>query len=163
MKTKIIIALLFASLACLLPLRAQTPMTPYGPPISLEQAKKVAAAAQNEARKNDLAVVVTVVDPGGNLVLLERMDNAQTGSVEVSQDKAKSAVAFRRPTKAFQDTIAAGGEGLRVMKMSGAVPVEGGLPIIVDGKIIGGIGISGATSAQDGQMAQAGLAVMTAK
>jgi glc operon protein GlcG len=85
---------------------------------------------------------------------------AQIGSVEVSQDKAKSAVEFRRPTKSFQDNLAAGGEGLRMLKVRGAIPVEGGLPIIVDGKIIGGIGISGATSAQDGLVAAAGLAVL---
>ena len=149
--------LLLASLTCL---HAQTPMPPYGAPISLELAKKVASAAQAEARKNDWGIVVSIVDYGGDLVLLERMDNAQLGSVAVSQDKAKSAVEFRRPTKAFQDNLAAGGEGLRMLKVQGAIPVEGGLPILVDGKVIGGIGISGATSAQDGQMAQAGLAAV---
>jgi glc operon protein GlcG len=152
--------LFLATLTCL---PAQTPMTPYGAPISLELAHKISAAAQVEAQKNEWGVVVSIVDSGGNLVLLERMDHAQLGSVEVSQDKAKSAVMFRRPTKAFQDNLVAGGEGLRFLKVSGAVPVEGGLPIIVDGKIIGAIGISGATSAQDGQMAQAGLAVLVKK
>jgi glc operon protein GlcG len=147
-------------LASLTYLHAQTPMPPYGAPISLELAKKVASAAQAEARKNDWGIVVSIVDSGGNLVLLERMDTAQLGSVAVSQDKAKSAVEFRRPTKAFQDNLAAGGEGLRMLKVRGAIPVEGGLPILVDGKVIGGIGISGATSAQDGQIAQAGLAVV---
>src|ERR1035437_1668457 len=125
-------------------------MAPYGSSITLEQAKKIAAAAQAEARKNDWCMVVAVMDPGGHLVLLER------------QDKARSAVAFRRPTKAFQDMVAAGGDGVRMLAMSGAVPIDGGLPIIVEGAIIGGIGMSGGTSAQDGQVAQAGVAALTA-
>jgi glc operon protein GlcG len=128
--------------------------------ISLKLIQKINAADQAEARNNEWSVVVSSVDSGGNRVRLERMDNAQLGSVEVSQDKAKSAVEFRRPTKVFQDNLAAGGEGMRMLKVTGAIPVEGGLPIVVDGKIIGGIGISGATSAQDGQIAQAGLDVV---
>ncbi len=130
----------------------------YGPSITLEQARKLSAAAQIEAGKNGWLMVVSVMDPGGHLVLLERMDHAQFGSVQVAQDKARSAVAFRRPTKAFHDMVAAGGEGVRMLVMSGAVPIDGGLPIIVDGLVIGGVGISGGTSAQDGQVAQAGLA-----
>ncbi len=98
------------------------------------------------------------MDAGGHLVLLERMDHAQFGSVEVAQDKARSAVAFRRPTKAFHDMVATGGEGLRMLAMSGAVPIDGGLPIIVGGAVIGSIGISGGTSAEDGRVAQAGIA-----
>lgn len=129
----------------------------YGPSITLEQARKISAAAQIEAEKNGWLMVVSVMDPGGHLVLLERMNHAQFGSVQVSQDKARSAVAFRRPTKAFHDMVAAGGEGVRMLVMSGAVPIDGGLPIIVDGLVIGGVGISGGTSAQDGQVAQAGL------
>ena len=132
----------------------------YGPSITLEQARKVSAAAQAEALRNGWRVVVAVMDPGGHLVLLERMDNAQFGSVQVAQDKARSAVAFRRPTKAFQDMVAAGGEGLRMLVVSGAVPIDGGLPIIVGGKVIGGIGLSGGTSAQDGRVAAAGLAAL---
>ena len=108
-------------------------------------------------------MVVSVVDSGGHLVLLERMDNTQFASVEVSRDKATCAVAFRRPTKSFQDTLAAGGESLRLLQVRGVVAVEGGVPIIVDGKIIGAVGVSGATSAQDGQMAQAGIAALSAK
>jgi uncharacterized protein GlcG (DUF336 family) len=105
-------------------------------------------------------MVVAIMDPGGHLVLLERMDNAQFGSVQVAQDKALSAVAFRRPTKAFHDMVAAGGEGVRMLVMSGAMPIDGGLPILVDGAVIGGIGLSGGTSAQDGLVAQAGLAAL---
>ena len=133
----------------------------YGHPITLEQARKISVAAQAEALRNNWLMVVSVMDTGGHLVLLERMDNAQYGSVQVAQDKARSAVAFRRPTKAFQEMVAAGGEGLRILVMSGAVPIDGGLPIIADGAVIGGIGISGGTSAQDGQVAQAGLAACT--
>lgn len=129
----------------------------YGLAITLERARVVSAAAQAEAVLNGWCMVVAIMDAGGHLVLLERMDNAQFGSVQVAQDKARSAVAFRRPTKAFHEMVAAGGEGLRMLGMSGAVPIDGGLPIIVEGTIIGGIGISGGTSAQDGQVAQAGL------
>lgn len=132
-------------------------LPPYGQSITMEQARRLSAAAQQEAQKNNWLMVVAVMDPGGHLVLLERMDNAQFGSVQVAQDKARSAVAFRRPTKAFHDMVAAGGEGVRMLVMSGAVPIDGGVPIIVNGTVIGGLGISGGTSAQDGQVAQAGL------
>ncbi|WP_414661165.1 GlcG/HbpS family heme-binding protein [Horticoccus sp. 23ND18S-11] len=132
----------------------------YGPSITLEQARTLSAAAQQNARQNGWLMVVAIMDAGGHLVLLERMDQAQFGSVQVAQDKARSAVAFRRPTKAFHDMVAAGGEGLRMLVMSGAVPIDGGLPIIINGAVVGSIGISGGTSAQDGQVAQAGLAVL---
>src|SRR5262245_102849 len=135
---------------------AQTPTTPYGAPINLEQAKKVLAGAEAEARKNSWNVVIAILDSGGHLVLLQRLDNTQFASVEVAQQKAYSAVAFRRPTKVFQDGVAAGGEGLRILKLAGATPVEGGLPLIVDGKLVGAIGVSGVTSQQDNQIAKAG-------
>ena len=138
--------------------KAQLPS--YGSSITLEQARKISAAAQQNALQNGWLMVVAIMDAGGHLVLLERMDNAQFGSVQVAQDKARSAVAFRRPTKAFHDMVAAGGEGLRMLVMSGAVPIDGGLPILVGGAVVGSIGISGGTSAQDGQVAQAGLAVL---
>ena len=144
-------ALLFATVA-----RAQTPTTPYGAPITLDQAKKVVAGAEAEARKNSWNVVIAILDSGGHLVLLQRLDNTQFASVEVAQQKAYSAVAFRRPTKVFQDGVAAGGEGLRLLKLAGATPVEGGLPLISDGKIVGSIGVSGVTSQQDNQIAKAG-------
>ncbi len=140
---------------------ANQPAIPlYGPSITLEHARKVSAAAQQEAQKNGWLMVVAITDAGGHLVLLERMDGGQFGSVQVAQDKARSAVAFRRPTKAFHDMVAAGGEGLRMLAMSGAIPIDGGLPILVDGLVIGGIGLSGGTSAQDGQVAQAGLGAL---
>ena len=139
--------------------KAQLPS--YGSSITLEQARKISAAAQQNALQNGWLMVVAIMDAGGHLVLLERMDHAQFGSVQVAQDKARSAVAFRRPTKAFHDMVAAGGEGLRMLAMSGAVPIDGGLPIISNGAVIGGIGLSGGTSAQDGQVAQAGLIALT--
>jgi glc operon protein GlcG len=139
---------------------AQQPPAPYGPPIKLEHAKKVLAAAQAEARKNNWNVVITIVDSAGFPVVMERMDDTQLGSVEVAQSKARSAVLFRRPTKAFQDVVAMGGDGLRILKLEGAVPNEGGIPLILDGKIIGGIGVSGVTSQQDGVIAAAGVAAL---
>jgi glc operon protein GlcG len=140
---------------------ATQPVIPtYGPSITLEHARKVSAAAQQEAQRSGWFMVVAIMDAGGHLVLLERMDGAQFGSVQVAQDKACSAVAFRRPTKAFHDMVAAGGEGLRMLVMSGAVPIDGGLPIIINGAVVGSIGVSGGTSAQDGQVAHAGLAAL---
>jgi uncharacterized protein GlcG (DUF336 family) len=134
------------------------PIVPYGTSISPETAKKVAAAAIAEARKNSWAMAVAIVDTGGYLVYFERMQDTQLGSVDVSIEKAKSAALFRRPTKSFQDALAAGGEGLRMLGLKGAVPVEGGVPIIVDGKLIGAVGASGGSSDQDGRTAQAGAA-----
>ena len=128
----------------------------YGSAIALDAAKKVAAPALAEARKNNWAMAVAVVDTAGDLVYFEKMDATQLGSVTVSIDKARSAARFKRPTKAFQDVLAAGGDGLRVLGLNGAVPVEGGVPIVIDGKIVGGIGVSGGTSSQDGQCALAG-------
>jgi glc operon protein GlcG len=102
-------------------------------------------------------MAVAVVDTGGHLVYFEKMDDTQTGSVAVAVAKARSAALFKRPTKVFQDTLAGGGEGLRVLRLENAVPVEGGIPLAMDGKIVGAIGLSGGTSAQDGQCAQAGV------
>ena len=143
----------------------QTPLVPpanipYGIAIAADAAKKVAAGAIAEARKNNWAMAVAVVDTGGYLVYFERMQDTQLGSVEIAIEKAKSAALFRRPTKAFQDTVAGGGEGLRILRLTGAVPVEGGVPIVVDGKIIGAIGASGGSSDQDGRTAQAGVAAL---
>jgi glc operon protein GlcG len=141
--------------SCTLSASAQMP-NPYGAPISLENAKKAAAPALAEARKNNWTMAVAIVDTSGNLVYYEKMDNTQLGSAEVSIAKAKSAALFKRPTKAFQDAVAAGGPGLRILRVEGAVPVEGGIPIVMDGKIVGAIGMSGDTSEHDGQCAKAG-------
>ena len=118
--------------------------------------QKAAAPALAEAAKNNWKVAVAIVDPAGTLVYYEKMDNTQLGSANVAIDKARSAARFKRPTKAFQDALAAGGEGLRVLAIEGAVPVEGGFPLVMDGKIVGAIGVSGATSAQDAQCSKAG-------
>src|ERR1700737_4933767 len=134
----------------------------YGTAIRIETAKKAAAAALAEARRNNWTMAVAVVDPGGHLVYFERMDDTQAGSATVAQDKARSAALFKRPTKAFQDTLAAGGDGFRVLGIRGAVPVEGGLPLIVDGAIAGGIGVSGATGPRDGRGAKGGGAELCA-
>lgn len=139
-------------------LSAQVADVPYGAPIPLVDAKRAVAAAQAEAVKNKWNVAVTIVDNGGQLVAFERMDTTQTGSIEISLEKARTAVAFRRPSKMFQDVVAAGGEGLRVLKTPGILPIEGGLPLVIGGKIVGAIGVSGVTSAQDGQIAAAGVA-----
>jgi uncharacterized protein GlcG (DUF336 family) len=129
----------------------------YGPSISLEDAKKVAAASLAEVRKNSWTMAVAVVDGNGDLVYFEKMDDTPVGSTVVCQEKARSAARFKRPTKTFQDMLTQGGEGLRVFRIKGAVPVDGGLPIMMGGKVVGGVGLSGGTSAQDGQCAKAGV------
>jgi glc operon protein GlcG len=128
----------------------------YGLAISLENAKKAAATALVEAAKNNWTMAVAIVGPAGTLVYYEKMDNTQLGSAQVAIDKARTAALFKRPTKAFQDAVAAGGDGLRVLTLKGVVAVEGGIPLVMDGKIVGAIGVSGGTSAQDGQCAKAG-------
>jgi glc operon protein GlcG len=135
-------------------------MSSYGPSITLGSAKTAAAAAIVEARDNTWDMAVAIVDTAGSLVYFEKMDDTQAGSVIVAQAKARSAALFKRPTKAFQDALAAGGDGLRVLGLEGAVPIEGGAPLFVGGKIAGAIGVSGGTSAQDGQCAQAGVAAL---
>ncbi|MGH9630437.1 MAG: GlcG/HbpS family heme-binding protein [Bryobacteraceae bacterium] len=123
--------------------------------LTLELAKEIAAAAEGEARKNNWNVVIAILDDGGNLVYLQRMDETQIGSIDVAQEKARSAVLFKRPTKAFEDAVAGGRTA--IVKLPGAMPVEGGLPIMLEGKVIGGIGVSGVTSQQDGQIGKAAL------
>ncbi len=133
---------------------------PYGAPISLEEARKPLAAAKAEAAKNHWTMAIAIVDTSGNLVYYEKMDNTQIASATVAIDKARSAVLYKRPTKALQDGLAAGGTGLRILRLQGAMPVEGGLPLVVDGKIIGAIGVSGDTSEHDNQCATAGVAAL---
>jgi glc operon protein GlcG len=139
--------------------RAQMP-NPLGGPVTLESARKAAAPALAEAEKNHWNVAVAVVDTGGNLVYYLKMDNTQIGSANVAIEKARTAALFKRPTKAFQDVLAAGGDGLRILTLKGVVAIEGGFPLVMDGKIVGGIGVSGATSAQDAQCAKAGADVL---
>jgi glc operon protein GlcG len=131
-------------------------IVPYGAPIDIDTAKKVAAAAVAEARKSSGPSAIAVTDAAGDLVYFEKMDGTQTGSVKVAESKARSAALYRRPTKVWEDIVAAGGGGLRVLALEGAVPIEGGLPIVVGGRIVGAIGISGGSGPQDGGVAKAG-------
>lgn len=144
-------ALALASFAAL---AAAQDRPPYGAPIGIEQAKKMAAAALGEAQKNKWRVAIAIVDNHGFPVYFEKMDDTQTGSVQVALDKAKTAAMFRRPSKAFEDGIAKGRTALLTLAPS---PLEGGIPIMVGGRVIGGIGVSGVNSDQDAQVAQAGL------
>lgn len=123
--------------------------------LTLDGAKKVAAAAEAEARKNNWNVVIVVVDDGGNLIYLQRIDGTQTGSIDVAIQKARTSQAFKRPTKVFEDAIAGGRTAL--IALHGALPLEGGLPIVVDGQLVGAIGVSGVKSTEDGQIAKAGV------
>jgi uncharacterized protein GlcG (DUF336 family) len=132
----------------------------YGPNISVETAKKIAAPAIAEARKNNWNMAIAIVDTAGDLVYFEKMDDTQVGSVQIAQAKARSAARFKRATKVFQDGLAAGGVGLRLLALNGAVPVEGGIPLVVNGRIVGAIGASGGTSEQDGVVAQAGASAL---
>jgi uncharacterized protein GlcG (DUF336 family) len=150
---KLSLSLLFALTA--LSVFAQMAI-PYGPAVSVDNAKKAAAAALAEARKNNWTMAVAVVDPNGTLIYYEKMENTQVASADVSIDKARSAARYKRPTKALQDALAAGGAGLRILSLQGAVPVEGGIPLVIDNKIVGAIGVSGDSSDHDGQCAKAG-------
>ncbi len=152
LRTVLAIAL---AVSCASSALAQAPMS-YGPSITAETAKKLAAPALAEAKKNNWAMAVAIVDPSGDLVYFEKMDDTQAGSTVIAVDKARSAARFKRETKAFQDALAAGGVGLRILALNGAVPVEGGIPLVVGGKIVGAIGASGGTSEQDGVVARAG-------
>lgn len=128
----------------------------YGPPISLSLAKEVAAAAEKAAIENGWSMVIAVVDSTGHLVVLHKMDQAQFGSVEIAQSKACTAVNFKRSTKVFEDAVAAGGLGLRLLSTPGLCALEGGVPLVSDGRLIGAIGVSGALAVQDGIVALAG-------
>lgn len=139
---------------------APPPQIPYGLAISTESAKVIAAAAIAEARKHGWTMAIAIVDPGGYLVYFEKMQDTQTGSVDVAIEKARTSALFRRPTKLFQDAVAAGGDGLRVLRLTGTIPIEGGVPIIADGKVVGAIGVSGGSGDQDGLVARTGAAVV---
>jgi glc operon protein GlcG len=130
----------------------------YGLGISFDAAKKALAAAEAEAKKNNWPVAIAIVDSAGHLAAFSKIDNTQHASVEIAIGKATTANNLRRPTKALQDVIAQGGGGLRLLAVPGLMPLEGGVPIVVDGKIIGAIGVSGVTSEQDAQVAMAGAA-----
>ena len=151
------LAAIAAAIALLtaVPASAQQPPPAYGPPITLDAAKKAMAAAEAEATKNNWPVAIAILDSTGHLVALHKMDNVQYASIKIAEGKAQTAIDFRRPSKALEDVIAGGGAGLRVLTF-GNILVQGGVPIVVDGKIIGSIGVSGVTSQQDEQIAMAG-------
>jgi glc operon protein GlcG len=140
-------------------MHAQMP-NPYGAPITLEHAKTVAAVAMAEAQKNSWTMAVTIVDTNGDLVFFEKIDGTQLGSIDLSIDKARSAARFKRPTKTYEDAVAGGGVGMPILKVEGAMPVEGGIPLVENGKIIGAIGVSGGQSSQDGICATAAAATV---
>jgi glc operon protein GlcG len=143
---------------------AQMLPNPYGMPVTLDTARKLADAAVAEAQKKGFKMAVAVVDTNGDLVFLEKMDATQIASIQVAIQKAASATIYKRPTKKFQDALAAGGVGLRVLRLDRAIPVEGGLPLVSsDGKIIGAIGCSGDTSENDGLVCQAGADALNPK
>jgi glc operon protein GlcG len=136
------------------------PPPPYGPPITLDMAKRVMSAAELEAAKNSWTVAITILDSGGNLVMFHKFDNAQLSAVTTSEGKARTALEFKLPSKALDDAIAAGGAGMRLLALKDITPLQGGILILADGKIIGAIGVSGALSAQDEQVAHAGADVL---
>jgi glc operon protein GlcG len=142
-----------------MPVFAQLP-NPYGTAITLESARKVATAAIAEAQKNQWNMAIAIVDPAGELVYFEKLDGTQAASVNIAIDKARSSARFKRPTKALQDVLATGGAGLRMLALDGAVPVEGGVPIVMDAKIVGAVGVSGGTSQQDNEVATAAAAAV---
>jgi uncharacterized protein GlcG (DUF336 family) len=137
---------------------AQQMPNPYGPNINLAMAKKVAAAAAEEAVKLKINIVIAIVDTGAHIVYLERFDVVQWGSVDVALHKAKCSVQWKRPTKALEDLIAKG--TLTYLTLDGIIAIEGGVPIIQDGKIIGAIGVSGGSAVQDGEVARAAAAMV---
>jgi uncharacterized protein GlcG (DUF336 family) len=146
---KLLLILLMA-----LPFHSIAQTKPY---LTLADAERITAAAEAKAKAEGWNVVIAILDDGGNLITLKRMDGVQIGSVDVAQAKAKSAVFFKRSTKIFEETMKTEG-GSKIATLPHAVGVEGGLPIFRDGIIVGSIGISGVTSAQDGIIAQAGIA-----
>jgi glc operon protein GlcG len=129
---------------------------PYGAPIGIEAARKAMAAAEEEATKNNWAVAIAIVDSGGHLVMLHRQDSVQIASIRIAEGKARSALEYRRPTKALEDAVAGGGAGLRLLAVEGITPLEGGVLIQTGGRIVGAIGVSGVLSSQDAQIARAG-------
>jgi molybdate transport system substrate-binding protein len=133
---------------------------PYGEPVTIEVATTAAVAALTEARKNNWTMAVAITDAGGQLVYFEKMNGTQNASVDLAIDKARSAALFRRPTKSFEDALAKGGENLRILAFRSAVPIDGGYPLLVGGKVVGAIGVSGGISKQDGQCSAAGAAAV---
>jgi len=155
-ETFAVLRLVTVTLSVALPFGALAQPLPnqYGAPIGVDAARKAAAGAIAEGKKNGWTVAAAIVDPGGTLVYFERIDGTQTGSSEVAIEKARTAAAFKRPSKAFEDVVIGG--KVNYLRLPGALPIEGGIPLVMDGKIVGAIGVSGASSAQDGTCARAG-------
>lgn len=128
--------------------------------LTLDDAKKIAASAEAEAKRNEWPVVIVIVDDGGHLLYLQRLDNTQFGSINVAIEKARAAIAFRRPTRIWEENIAQG--QLRYLNLPGTLPIEGGLPIVINGQFVGAVGVSGVRSFQDAQIAQAGIDALLA-
>jgi glc operon protein GlcG len=139
---------------------AQMLPNPIGKPISQENARKAAQAALDVARKNKLTMAVAVVDPAGDLVYFDRVDGTQVASSEIAIEKARSSARFKRATTWFQDVLAKGGEGLRMLALTGAVPVGGGVPLLLNGEIVGAVGLSGGTNREDELCADAAAAAI---
>lgn len=129
--------------------------------VSLALAKKIAAAGEAEAVKNNLNNVIAIVDDGGNLIYLEKMDGAQIGSIEIALEKAKTAIYFKRATKTYEDRVAGGTN--TILKLPNVLPFEGGLPLIVDGQFVGAVGVSGGNPQQDGVVAKAAVEALAGK
>ncbi len=157
MSTRILSPTMFAILAALCTFGAAAQQLPYGATISLENAKKATAAAIEEARKNNWTMAVAVVDPAGTLIYFQKMDNTQNAGSNIAIKKARNSALLKRPTKVFQDEVAAGGVGLRYLGFDDVIPAEGGVPIVLDGRIVGAMGASGGSGAQDGQVVKAGI------
>jgi glc operon protein GlcG len=136
---------------------APTVVPPYGAAITLDVAKQVMAGAEAEAEKNKWPVAIVILDSGGNIVMLHRRDDTQLAATTTAEGKARTALYFKRPTKLLDEVISGGGSGLRYLALKDFVPLEGGIPILVEGKIVGAIGVSGVLSAQDTQVARAGI------
>ncbi len=126
--------------------------------LSLDAAKQISNAAEKFARKKAWNVVIAIVDDGGHLICLTRMDGTQIGSIDVAQAKARTALAFKRPTKIWSEALKSG--RTQILGLPGATPIEGGLPLVIKGEFLGAIGVSGVTSEQDGEIAQAGVAAL---
>jgi glc operon protein GlcG len=144
------------------PAAAPAPHPPYGPAITLDQAKRAMAAAELKAAENSWQVAITILDSGGNLVMFHKIDNAPLFAITVSQGKARTALDFKLPSKALDYAITAGGAGMRLLALGNTTPLEGGLPVVVDGKIVGAIGVAGALSPQDAEVAKAGADALVA-
>jgi len=155
---KTILRLPLLAVALLLAVSSLGAQTATKPTLTLDVAKRIATGANAVAARNNWTVVIAIVDEGGNLLYLERMDGTQIGSIDVARLKAETAIKFKRSTKALQDGVANGQNQL--LSVPGLLPLEGGLPIEIDGQIVGAIGVSGMTSAQDGQVAAGGVAAI---